>query len=403
MADFFQTGSIATLHMLGAPDRTRLERELREFSAETPIALVLPCHVKELGTNALRGILKALAEVDYLAQIVVGIDGATNQALWDKARQTFGALPQKPVLLWNDGPRMKKLLRQLDDSDLGTGTPGKGRNLWWCFGYVLASEQARMVAVHDCDILTYTREMLARLCYPVAHPSLGFDFAKGYSARFSDRLNGRVMRLLVSPLLRSLESIIGVHPFIVYLDTFRYPLAGEMCMDLDILRRIRMPSDWGIEVGMLAEVFRVSSSKSICQVDVSDRYDHKHQELSVRDASKGLNKMAIDIVKSVFRTLAGHGVKLDRGLFDTLLSAYSRKAEDTMRFYAADAELNGLRYDRHEEELAVMTFARGIRSAAKDYMEDPLGDPLIPNWNSVDSALPGFFDAFHEAVRLDNA
>jgi glucosyl-3-phosphoglycerate synthase len=403
MADFFQTGSIATLHMLGAPDRTRLERELREFSAETPIALVLPCHVKELGTNALRGILKALAEVDYLAQIVVGIDGATNQSLWDKARQTFGALPQKPVLLWNDGPRMKKLLRQLEDSDLSAGTPGKGRNLWWCFGYVLASEQARMVAVHDCDILTYSREMLARLCYPVAHPSLGFDFAKGYSARFSDRLNGRVMRLLVTPLLRSIESIIGVHPFIVYLDTFRYPLAGEMCMDLDILRRIRMPSDWGIEVGMLAEVFRVSSSKSICQVDVSDRYDHKHQELSVRDAGKGLNKMAIDIVKSVFRTLAGHGVKLDRGLFDTLLSAYSRKAEDTMRFYAADAELNGLRYDRHEEELAVMTFARGIRGAAKDYMEDPLGDPLIPNWNSVDSALPGFFDAFHEAVRLDNA
>jgi glucosyl-3-phosphoglycerate synthase len=403
MADFFQTGSIATLHMLGAPDRTRLERELREFSAETPIALVLPCHVKELGTNALRGILRALAEVDYLAQIVVGIDGATTHSQWEKARQIFGQLPQKPVLLWNDGPRMKKLLHQLEDSDLDPGTPGKGRNLWWCFGYVLASEQARMVAVHDCDILTYSREMLARLCYPVAHPNLGFDFAKGYSARFSDRLNGRVMRLLVSPLLRSLESIIGVHPFIVYLDTFRYPLAGEMCMDLDILRRIRMPSDWGIEVGMLAEIFRVSSSKSICQVDVSERYDHKHQELSVRDASKGLNKMAIDIVKSVFRTLAGHGVKLDRGLFDTLLSAYSRKAEDTMRFYAADAELNGLRYDRHEEELAVMTFARGIRSAAKDYMEDPLGDPLIPNWNSVDSALPGFFESFSEAVRLDNA
>jgi glucosyl-3-phosphoglycerate synthase len=359
--------------------------------------------VKELGTNALRGILRALAEVDYLAQIVVGIDGATTHSQWEKARQTFGQLPQKPVLLWNDGPRMKKLLHQLEDSDLDPGTPGKGRNLWWCFGYVLASEQARMVAVHDCDIITYSREMLARLCYPVAHPSLGFDFAKGYSARFSERLNGRVMRLLVTPLLRSLESIIGVHPFIVYLDTFRYPLAGEMCMDLDILRRIRMPSDWGIEVGMLAEIFRVSSSKSICQVDVSERYDHKHQELSVRDASKGLNKMAIDIVKSVFRTLAGHGVKLDRGLFDTLLSAYSRKAEDTMRFYAADAELNGLRYDRHEEELAVMTFARGIRSAAKDYMEDPLGDPLIPNWNSVDSALPGFFDAFHEAVRLDNA
>ncbi|MDD5199503.1 MAG: hypothetical protein PHC88_06830 [Terrimicrobiaceae bacterium] len=402
MADFFQTGSIATLHMLGTPDLERLERELLEFSSETPIALVLPCHVKELGTPALRGILRALSEVDYLKQIIVGIDGATGRALWDKARQTFAQLPQKPALLWNDGPRMRRLAQQLEAADLDPGPPGKGRNLWWCFGYVLASEQSRMVAVHDCDILTYSREMLARLCYPVAHPSLGFDFAKGYSARFSDRLNGRVMRLLVTPLIRSLETILGVHPFIVYLDTFRYPLAGEMCMDLDILRRIRMPSDWGIEVGMLAEVFRVSSSKSICQVDVADRYDHKHQELSMRDATKGLNKMAVDIVKCVFRTLAGHGIKLDRGLFDTLLSAYSRKAEDTMRFYGADAELNGLSYDRHEEERAVSTFVRGIRAAAEEYVKDPLGDPLIPNWNRVDSALPGFFGTLHEAVLLDN-
>jgi glucosyl-3-phosphoglycerate synthase len=402
MADFFQTGSIATLHMLGKPDLARLERELLEFSSETPIALVLPCHVNELGTAALRGILRAIQETDYLKQIIVGIDGATSHSLWNKARQTLAQLPQKATLLWNDGPRMRRLAHQLAAADLDPGPAGKGRNLWWCFGYVLASEQAKMVAVHDCDIVTYNREMLARLCYPVAHPNLGFDFAKGYSARFSDRLNGRVMRLLVTPLLRSLESIIGVHPFIVYLDTFRYPLAGEMCMDLDILRRIRMPSDWGVEVGMLAEVFRVSSSKSICQVDVSDRYDHKHQELSMRDASKGLNKMAVDIVKCVFRTLAGHGIKLDRGLFDTLLSAYSRKAEDTMRFYAADAEVNGLKYDRHEEERAVGTFVRGIRTAAKEYVDDPLGDPLIANWNRVESALPDFFGKFHETVLLDN-
>ena len=210
-----------------------------------------------------------------------------------------------------------------------------------------------MVAVHDCDILTYNRELLARLCYPVAHPNLGFDFCKGYSARFTDKLNGRVMRLLVTPLIRSLQSIIGQNDFLIYLDTFRYPLSGEMSLDHDIIRRARIPADWGIEVGILAEVFRVSSPKSICQVDIAECYDHKHQELSPRDASKGLNKMAVDIVKSLFLTLAGHGVKLDRGIFDTLLSAYVRKAEDTMRFYGADAEINGLKYDRHEEELAV--------------------------------------------------
>ena len=57
---------------------------------------------------------------------------------------------------------------------------------------VLASEQARMVVVHDCDIITYSRELLARLAYPVAHPSLGFDFCKGYYARVTDQLNGVV-------------------------------------------------------------------------------------------------------------------------------------------------------------------------------------------------------------------
>lgn len=116
-----------------------------------------------------------------------------------------------------------------------------------------------MVAVHDCDIVTYNRELLARLCYPVAHPAFGFDFCKGYYARASNKLNGRVMRLLVTPVLRSLKSIIGPHPFLVYLDTFRYALSGEMAMDIDLVRRNRIPYDWGLEIGMLSEVFRNSA------------------------------------------------------------------------------------------------------------------------------------------------
>jgi glucosyl-3-phosphoglycerate synthase len=79
-----------------------------------------------------------------------------------------------------------------------------------------------------------------------------------------------------------------------------------------------------------------------------------------------------------------------------------RKAEDTMRFYAADAEINGLKYDRHEEETAVATFVRSIRGAARDYLSDPLGDRMIPNWNRVQAALPDFLDAFNRAVELDN-
>ena len=402
MSDFFQTGAVATLHRLGQPNIGRLEAELEQFAQETPIALVLPCHVRELGTKALRLIVRELKGVRYLKQIVIGIDGATRARDWQRARHMFGHLPQKPILLWNDGPRLRRLFETLETSELSAGPGGKGRNVWMCFGYVLASEQARMVAVHDCDIVTYQRELLARLCYPVAHPSLGFDFCKGYYARVTDKLNGRVMRLMVTPMLRALKSMLGLHPYLVYMDTFRYPLAGEFCMDVDLVRRVRIPYDWALEVGLLAEVFRNCAPRAICQSELCDNYDHKHQELSPRDPDKGLNKMAIDIARSFFRRMAAEGIKLDAGLFDTLLSAYMRQAEDTLRFYAADAAINGLTFPRHEEENAVSTFVRSVRVAAKAFLEDPLWTPLVPNWNRVQSALPTFFDELNEAVRADN-
>ena len=402
MSDFFQTGAVATLHRLGRPNVQRLEQELAQFADETPIALVLPCHIKELGTKALKLILRELRGVKYLRQIVVGIDDATRLRDWKKARTFFSHLPQKPVLLWNDGPRLSRLFQRLEEAELGAGPGGKGRNVWICFGYVLASEQARMVAVHDCDIVTYSRELLARLCYPVAHPSLGFDFCKGYYARVSDRLNGRVMRLLVTPLLRALKAILGSHPFLVYMDTFRYPLAGEFSLDLDLVRRLRIPHDWALEIGTLAEVFRNAAPRAICQSELCENYDHKHQDLSSRDLEKGLNKMAADITKAFFRRMAAEGIKLDCGLFDTLLSAYLRQAEDTLRFYAADAAINGLSFPRHEEERAVATFVRSIQVAEKAFLEDPLWTPLIPNWNRVQAALPNFLDDLREAIQMDN-
>ena len=39
-----------------------------------------------------------------------------------------------------------------------------------------------MIAVHDCDIVSYSRELLARLCYPTANPNLGYaaDFPTSF-------------------------------------------------------------------------------------------------------------------------------------------------------------------------------------------------------------------------------
>jgi len=60
-----------------------------------------------------------------------------------------------------------------------------------------------------------------------------------------------------------------------------------------------------------------------------------------------------------------------------------------------------LKFDRHGEEMAVASFARSLREAAAQFIEDPLGLPLIPNWNRVLAAIPEFFELLRDAVEKD--
>jgi glucosyl-3-phosphoglycerate synthase len=305
--------------------------------------------------------------------------------------------------LWINGERIQKLFQELCDNNMPLAVDGKGRSCWMAYGYLLATGKSEVVALHDCDILTYDRELLARLIYPIANPNINFEFCKGYYARVTDRMHGRVTRLLVTPLLRTLSRILGTQPLLTFLDSFRYPLAGEFAMRLDLARVNRIPADWGLEIGVLAEVYRNCATNRVCQSEICDFYEHKHQPLSQGDPSTGLMKMAVDITKILFRTLSADGIVFNLGVFRSLESAYIRTAEDTITRYNADALIDGLHFDRHEEEAAVSAFARAIRLAGDSFMEDPLGQPLIPNWNRITSALPDFLPRLQEAVELDNA
>ncbi|MBI4482318.1 MAG: glycosyl transferase [Acidobacteria bacterium] len=402
MADFYQTGVVATLHRLVRTGHEALERGLLKYSAQRPIALVLPALYSEFEGEAMPRIIQELKHVKYLRQIVVTMDGA-DPAQYARARRMMSGLPQGVKFVWNNGPRVQALYDKLQENDLPVGGSGKGRSCWMAYGYVLASRESDVIVLHDCDILTYDRELLARLCYPVANPDINFEFCKGYYARVTDRMHGRVTRLLVTPLIRSLEKIFGHLPFLVFLDSFRYPLAGEFSMRADLARSNRIPADWGLEVGVLAEIYRNCAIKRVCQAELCDNYEHKHQPLCQGDPSKGLMKMAVDITKTLFRTLSAEGVVFTSGAFRTMQSAYVRTAEDTITRYHADALIDGLYFDRHEEEVAVETFVQAIRLAAESFTEDPLGAPLIPNWNRITAALPGFLDELKEAVELDNA
>ncbi len=297
---------------------------------------------------------------------------------------------------------MKKIYRAIEAQDLHTGFEGKGRSVWMAYGYVLSRREFSTIALHDCDIVTYDKSMLSRLCYPVTNPSMDYDFCKGYYTRVTNKMHGRATRLLVTPLIRALEKIIGYHPLLVFFDSFRYILAGEFAMDVNLARINKIPGDWGLEVGTLAEVYRNTSVNRVCQVDIADNYEHKHQQLSPDDATKGLNKMCVDICKSVFRTLASDGVVFSDGFFKTLMVTYAATAQDMLQRFENDAAINGLKFDRHEESLAVETFARGIKKAAEMIMRDPLGAPLIASWDRVTSAIPDILAQISHAVEDDN-
>jgi len=161
----------------------------------------------------------------------------------------------------------------------------------------------------------------------------------------------------------------------------------------------RIPSDWGLEVGVLAEVFSNCAMSRICQVDIADNYDHKHQVLSEADASAGLRRMTLEIAKNLFRTLAAQGCVLGDADFRTVLVHYQELAQDTINKYYADAMLNGLEFDRHAEASAVSAFAESLREAAETYTANPLSLPIIPNWNRVLHAIPGMFDLILDAAE----
>lgn len=401
MSDFFQNGEIATFHRLRNRALDELEAELVEASRHRPISLVLPYVPLELQGAGLPKIVEELRHVRYLRNLVVTL-GRTNAEEFREARDYFSALPQKPRLIWCTGPRIGEIYRLLSENGIDVGGDGKGRSAWTAYGYVLALENSHVIALHDCDIVTYDRELLARLCYPVAHPNIAFEFCKGYYSRITDRMHGRVTRIFVTPLIRALKATLGHSEFLDYLDSFRYVLAGEFSMDVELARRIRIPGDWGIEVGVLAEVYRNCALRRVCQVALADNYEHKHQVLALEDPNKGLLKMGTDIAKSIFRTLASRGYTLTSEFFVSLKSTYLRIAQDMIARYECDSEINGLNYDRHREGGAAEAFIRCITSAGEQFLETPIEVAYVPNWNRVVSAVPNVFELLVRAVEEDN-
>jgi glucosyl-3-phosphoglycerate synthase len=189
--------------------------------------------------------------------------------------------------------------------------------------------------------------------------------------------------------------------FLDYLDSFRYPLAGEFAMRVDLVKTLRIPADWALEIGILTEVFRNYSTKQVCQIEVADNYDHKHQDLSADDRSSGLSRMSSDISTSLYRILATFGSVFETGTVRTVKAAYLRIALDLIESYYNDAVVNGLRFDRDAEERAVETFASNVLTSGQDFLQSGQEVPYVPSWNRVLSVYPGAPQELADIVAKD--
>ena len=402
MSDFSQNGIISTLHDFGTKSVSEIEKDLKRFSKERKMELILPSLYSELEGDALPKIVNEISKTNYLDHVIIGLDKA-NKKQAQHAWKFFKKLNIPFTILWNDGPKLKKLNDELKKKDLAPSQYGKGRNVWYCLGMCIARDEARSVALHDCDIKTYDRRMLAKLFYPVVNPLFNFEFCKGYYPRVAqNKMGGRVARLLVFPLITALEKTIGKSDYLEFMKSFKYPLAGEFSFRRNVLPELRISSDWGIEVGILSEMQRNFSPQNICQVDLADSYDHKHQDLSINNDQMGLSRMSIDIIKTFIKKLATQGNSFSREKFRSLKATYYRSALDLIDIYRTDADMNGLQFDSHTEEKAVELFAVNIMKAGEAFILNPMDTPFIPTWSRVKSAIPNFLKKLEEAVNEDN-
>jgi glucosyl-3-phosphoglycerate synthase len=189
--------------------------------------------------------------------------------------------------------------------------------------------------------------------------------------------------LFINPLLDALQKKLAHQSsFIRYLQSFKYPLSGEIAIYSDVALNLRIPADWGLELGMLAELYRNISDKRICDVDLGF-YDHRHKELS----QESLLKTAENCVITLLRTLTEiEGIDVSEAFLLSLQVTYRRFAQDKVRQYYADALCNSLDYDRHEEETNVDTLSNIVTRSGKRYLTNPVIAQL-PDWLRAISAM----------------
>jgi len=392
---------IATLHGLCVNNK-KLMKTLNEAVEDRPVSIVMPMLYRELKNNALENIINGLNKCEYLSEVIIPL-AAKNEKEFRQVKRFFKGLKIPHMIMWCNGPKIESLLNEMKPNGINLlKYRGKGRDVWLAMG--IASIKSYAIALHDADVLSYNASLPTRLLYPLVEHELDYKFNKGFYARVNLEkriIYGRVFRLFLDPLLRAFIDQIGNEAnFIRYLRSFRYPISGEFALTSDLARDVDIPGDWGLEIGIMAEMYRNVTMKRICQTDLGF-YDHKHQRMG--STEKGLMKMTGDILKTLLRVLIEEDhIEISRESLISLRVLYQRHAQDSIRKYHTDAHFNDLKYARHTEELTIEKFSRQIMNAGISYMRKPVGT-RIPDWLRTISARKKIREQLYEIVLEENS
>lgn len=394
--DFDQRG-FTKIHDFSMDFDTMNER-LIHLAKDYPSGVIIPIIESDLRNEVLKDIVSELSECDYLKKVYIAL-AAKNKASYEEALRVFNTFKVPHEIIWCDNPKVSAVFEELKVKGLDVmGLSGKGKDVWIAMG--IASLELHAFVVHDADILNYTRMLPTKMLYPVIEPRLDFAFAKGYYARINlqkRKMYGRITRLFMNPILEAMEEKLPHKSrFVSYLQTFSYPLSGEMAIYSDLAMRLRIPCDWGFEVGLLAELYRNASYERICEVDLGF-YDHKHKDV----IANSLVTTAQDSLVTLLRTLTEmDGIEVSEPFLQSLQVMYRKRAQDKIRQYHADATCNNLDYDRHQEETSVDALSEAILAAGKKYLIDP-AKTQMPSWLRAKAAMPDIRERLKEAAIDD--
>ncbi len=405
MPDFHQPILLPTLHHLADTKLEEREALLERFSKKKPVALVIPALYSELEGTAFPRMLGQVAGARYVKRVVISMNGM-SAAQHKRALRFFKSRldGMEHTILWNDGPQLDALHLEVDALTNCQHTHGKGANVWMGIAHLLASGHRGVIACHDSDIVNYERDMLWRLCLPVVHPDMNYVFAKSYYGRVRERMYGRVTRLLVFPMLQALRELFGFTPLLSFLAMFRYPLSGEFAADAGFLSKMGVSSDWGLEIRMLCDVFRVAPSQRVCQVDLGGNFEHKHQHIGVdpitgrEDAKSGLMRMAREVTRALLSRLWDElGFAAESDKLRRLPDAYRQTARALLKRYNHESLFNDLKDVSAEEGLLVEMFSRMVREAVTDGRKTKPSATWLPPWNELKRFAPNLVKRFADA------